>query len=684
MNSAMNTFTKNTASEIAHLRKRVTELEEKLRNLSPIPERSLHADRSGDGKESHPSLSLFLNTAVEQKNILKSVLESVDVGVIVANRQGEIILFNPASRRIIGSDPMEPVNSWVNQYGCYDLETNELIDIENFPLVAAIQGKAVTDIKFLVRNDKLPEDVIVVATANPIRDPDGNLNGGVVLLRDITKSQTDSIELARRSTAITDAQHAADTQKRLLEAILNSVDIAVTVSNKQGEFVFFNPAARHILGVGPVSGVENWTPKYGIYRSDQVTPYPPEELPLARALRGETVHDDELYIRNPEISDDILLCVTATPFTSPPGDFEGAVCIFRDITEQKRSQQTLEVSEERFRAFMENLPAIAFIKNSNGQYIYGNHAFLSYHDTTAEDIESGKVTDFDLTQRDSAERIRENDTHVINGQTPLHVGEHLIKLDETAAWFSVYKFGLSGTSGEPLLGGIAVDVTERREYAQRLEADEQLLRNMIELQEKERLLVAHDIHDGFVQDVVGAKMLSETIRGKLNPSLNPAAQHQFNEISDALARAISDARRLVSELRPLVIDDEGVVAAIRFLISEKRYAEFMKITFIPQMSNERFDPLLEGNIFRIVQESLNNAERHSEAGTVSINLKATKSRIELSISDDGIGFNPAQISSERFGLRGMRERARIFGGDLQVDSAPGNGTRIQVTFPLKQ
>lgn len=679
----MNPSSQNTESEIAHLRNRVAELEAKLQNLSSIPQGPLNAADNGDRDENLPSLSLFLNTPVEQKNILESVLESADVGVIVANRQGEIILSNPASRRIIGSDPLERVNNWVDQYGCYDPETNALIDIESFPLVAAIQGKPVTDIKFLIRNDNLPEDVIVVATASPIRDSDGNLNGGVVLLRDITKSHTDSIELARRSVAITDAEQAADTQKRLLEAVLNSVDIAVTVSNKQGEFVFFNTAARNILGVGPVSGVENWTPHYGIYRSDQLTPYPAEQLPLARALRGETVYDEELYIRNPEISDDVLLCVTATPFISHPGDFEGAVCIFRDITEQKRSQRTLEVSEERFRAFMENLPAIAFIKNTTGQYIYGNHAFLSYHDTTAEDLETGCVTDFDLTQRDSAERIRKNDTQVIKGQTPLHVGEHLIKLDKTVAWFSVYKFRLSGASGEPLLGGIAVDVTERREYAQRLEADEKLLRNMIELQEKERLLVAHDIHDGFVQDVVGAKMLSETIQGKLNPSLNPAAQRHFNEISAALARAISDARRLVSELRPLVIDDEGVVAAIRFLISEKRYAEFMKITFIPQMSKERFDPLLEGNIFRIVQEALNNAERHSEAGTVSINLTATKSLIELSISDDGIGFNPTQISTERFGLRGMRERARIFGGDLQVHSTPGNGTKIQVSFPLK-
>ncbi|MDG2409259.1 MAG: PAS domain-containing protein [Pirellulales bacterium] len=680
----MNPSTQNTESEIAHLRKRVAELEAKLQNRTSIPQGTLNAADRGDRNENLPSLSLFLNTAIEQKNILEAVLESVDIGVIVANRQAEMIFFNSAAGRILGCGPVNGVENWATRYGFYDPETNDLLDIENFPLVGAIRGRAVTDVKILIRNDQAPGDVLVVANSSTIRDSDGNLNGGVLLLHDITKSHADEIELTRRSAAITDAQYAAETQKGLLESILNNVDIAVTVSNKDGEFVFFNPAAHHILGVGPVSGVKNWTPQYGIYRPDRVTPYPAEELPLARALRGETVHDDELYIRNPGKSNDILLCVTATPFSSPPGDFEGAVCIFRDITEKNRSQRTLEMSEERFRAFMENLPAIAFIKNTAGKYIYGNHAFFSYHDTTANNIKTGCVTDFDLTERDSAERIRENDAAVFNGRTPLHVGEHLIKLDKTAAWFSVHKFRLSGPSGEPLLGGIAVDVTERRGYARRLEDNEKLLRNMIELQEKERLLVAHDIHDGFVQDVIGAKMLSETIQGKIKTSENSAEQHQFDEISSALARAITDARRLVSELRPLVIDDEGVVAAIRFLISEKRYAEFMKITFIPQTSMKRFDPLLEGNIFRIVQEALNNTERHSEAGAVSINLRVTTSHVKLSIRDDGIGFNPTNIPTDRFGLRGMRERVRIFGGDLHIHSTPGEGTAIEVSFPLKK
>ena len=133
----------------------------------------------------------------------------------------------------------------------------------------------------------------------------------------------------------------------------------------------------------------------------------------------------------------------------------------------------------------------------------------------------------------------------------------------------------------------------------------------------------------------------------------------------------------------MVIDDEGITEAIRYLIAEKRYAEAVKITFIPNGPASFLDPLLEGNLFRIVQESLNNIIRHSEAGSVFIELKSTESQVTLSITDDGVGFEPKNLPLDRFGIRGMRERARVFGGRLEVCSSPGSGTTIRADIPCK-
>ena len=682
----MNRSIENGETEIARLRDRVKELETILQSAAAAHDLAKDPSTPSQGRSpwnAPESLSIFIRTAVEQKNILESVLESVDVGVIVSNIHGEMMLFNAAAQRIVGIGPVSGTDNWSPRYGCYRPNGIDLFPTDELPLARALLGESVRDTPIFIRNDDVPKGTLVSASANPIRDPHGTLTGGVVLFRDITKTNANEIELARRTVALAEAQQDTETQKRLLESVLDSIDIAVTVSNKAGEFAFFNPAARQILGMGPVTGVENWSPQYGCYRIDGVTPYPADQLPLARALRGESVHNEELYIRNPETSEDVLLCITAKPFITPAGDFDGAVCVFRDITKEKVAQQKLELSEERFRAFMENLPAISFIKNNAGQYIYGNHAFFSYHATDVSELTNGSVTDYDLTQKESAEIIQEHDARVLAGETPLHVGEHLINFDGSTTWFSVYKFRLLGPTGEILLGGIAVDVTESREYSERLEADEKLLRKMIDLQERERLLVAHDLHDGFVQDVVGAKMLIEALKGQLTGRTDLGLDNHFLEISEALGRAIADARRLISELRPLVIDEEGVVEAIRYLIAEKRYAESMKITFVTQMGPARLDPLLEGNIYRIVQEALNNSERHSEAGTVAINLGIFGEMIELSVADDGKGFNLDQVPSERFGLRGMRERARLFGGKLKIASSPGKGTRIEAQLPVK-
>ena len=212
--------------------------------------------------------------------------------------------------------------------------------------------------------------------------------------------------------------------------------------------------------------------------------------------------------------------------------------------------------------------------------------------------------------------------------------------------------------------------------------DAKLLRDIIDLHEQERTLVAYDIHDGFVQEVVGAKMLLESMLANNGQTADEKTSHLIEQIRCALTRAIDDARRLVSELRPLTINEGDIVTAIRCLIAEKRYSESMKITFTPEGRFNYNAPLLCGNLFRIVQESLNNVARHSKAATVVIDLTSTETEITIAVADDGIGFDPEKIAQNHHGIRGMRERARIFGGELTVSSGLGRGTKIIAHIPV--
>src|SRR4029079_11843353 len=128
-------------------------------------------------------------------------------------------------------------------------------------------------------------------------------------------------------------------------------------------------------------------------------------------------------------------------------------------------------------------------------------------------------------------------------------------------------------------------------------------------------------------------------------------------------------------------EQHGIVAAIEFLVEEARRG-IAAIEFRHPQKFQRLLPQLESAIFRIIQEALTNARRHSRARRVEIDLSATDERVHVSVRDWGVGFDPSIVSNERYGLRGIRERAKVLEGTAAVRSAPGQGTTIEVEFPL--
>lgn len=136
-------------------------------------------------------------------------------------------------------------------------------------------------------------------------------------------------------------------QTQILQSILDSMGDGVVVANERGQFMQFNPAAERILGLGPSDvGPEEWTRQYGCYLPDGVTPCPPEQLPLARALRGDVVAEDELFIRNASLPRGAWISVTGRPLREASGALKGGVVVFRDISERKRMDEALRNSHE--------------------------------------------------------------------------------------------------------------------------------------------------------------------------------------------------------------------------------------------------------------------------------------------------------------------------------------------------
>jgi len=228
--------------------------------------------------------------------------------------------------------------------------------------------------------------------------------------------------------------------------------------------------------------------------------------------------------------------------------------------------------------------------------------------------------------------------------------------------------------------GVGRDVSRRRLAEDELRDEQRILRQLLDLQERERQLLAYEIHDGLVQQMTGSLMHFEAAISAAPTDAN-RLQREADIAGDLLRESIREARRLISGLRPPILDEHGIAAAIEYLANETR-RERVAVELDIQMTTRRLIPQLENTLFRIVQEALTNVVRHSRAPQVTVAVRQTDHQIQVTVADDGIGFLPDQVPQHRFGLRGIRERAKLLGGAARILSRPGAGTRIEVELPL--
>ena len=208
--------------------------------------------------------------------------------------------------------------------------------------------------------------------------------------------------------------------------------------------------------------------------------------------------------------------------------------------------------------------------------------------------------------------------------------------------------------------------------------DRQLLQRLLEIQERERQLVSYEIHDGIAQYLAGAIMHFQAWEAALGD--HPGVG-ELREGMRLLRAAADESRRLIGGLRPPALDELGIVEAIDSLVADAR-VEVPEIEFRHRLPGPRLPPGLETTIFRIVQESLSNVRKHAAARSATVAVTRAGDAVTIRVSDDGRGFDPATVPADRFGLEGIRQRTRLFGGTCRIDAAPGRGTTVEVVLPV--
>jgi PAS domain S-box-containing protein len=353
--------------------------------------------------------------------------------------------------------------------------------------------------------------------------------------------------------------------------------------------------------------------------------------------------------------------------------------VVRDVTQHKESEARLRSNEEKLRTISDAALDAVVMMDAQGSAVHWNPAAQKMFGYTAEEV-LGR----DIHQLLAPERLRGTANDALQyffGTGQGRAVGRIIELQAIRRDGEEFPIEISlapiRIDGDWCAVAVIRDITERKLAEQKLRDEQHTLRRLLKAHDQERKLIAYEIHDGLAQQLIAGIMQCQASIGR-GPEHWTAPQ----ELLDTLRKCLGETRRLISGLRPPILDEFGVVTAIENLLEETRQGGGPEIEFHSDVAFDRLEPVLENTIYRVIQESLTNACRHSQSARVMIELHEQDGSIRVLVQDWGVGFDPQQVDRTHYGLAGMRERARLLGGDVFVDSRPGEGTAVRVTLPV--
>jgi len=327
--------------------------------------------------------------------------------------------------------------------------------------------------------------------------------------------------------------------------------------------------------------------------------------------------------------------------------------------------------DSNFQSLLEHSPDMILTVDRDGRITYFNHGPMP----GAEDLMG--TTGFGYLKAEYREPCRE----LLRQACATGEARHVEVLDVFDIWWScrVVPLGEAGQGAAAMI--ICSDVTERKRAEAALRGEQALLRKLLEIHEGDRRRLAHEIRDGLAQEMTGALLRLQGFREQVGRRADEAWR-SFDEGLRILSAGIGRARQLAASVRPTALDELGIVTTLEDLIAHCQARGGQQIEFVCRGHLPRLAGPLEHALFRIVEESLHNAWRHSQSSRILVEISSEAGQVRATVQDWGVGFDPATVTERFFGLQGVRERARLLGGSADIRSTPGQGTRVVVGLPL--
>jgi len=480
--------------------------------------------------------------------------------------------------------------------------------------------------------------------------------------------------------------------------LIEMMPVAVYVCDTSGVIQTYNNRAVELWGRAPNPGdtTQRFCGSLHLYSPDG-KPVPHEESPMAEVLRtGVQVRDVEIVIERPDGSR-ITVQVYVVPLRSGKEELTGAVNCFQDITERKRAEeQALQNSrkiqamsvqrEEYLRLVIDTIPTMAWSSAPDGVVDFLNKRWSDYTGLSLEQFlkePTGPIHPEDLSKALEKWAVNMATGGAYEDEMRLR------RADGEYRWFLVRTVPLRDEQGNIIKWyGTSADIEDRKraesalqDAASQLEA---LTRRLVDLQESERKDLARELHDRIGQNLTALNINLNILRTTLPPQASDELRARLADSEKLIESTTAAIGNVVSELRPPMLDDHGLVLAFEWYAKQFSTRTGIAVAVRRLEPAERLAPEMEIVLFRIAQEALNNVLKHARASRVEITLERSGSECVMSVEDDGVGYDAAERRAAQrpgLGMVTMRERSQAVGGKFEVRAVAGGGTRLTVKVP---
>jgi PAS domain S-box-containing protein len=616
------------------------------------------------------------NALRDSERHIQAIFRNAPDAVVVVDNQGIITKWNPEAERIFGWKENEIKGQVLS----------ELIIPERS------RGKNESDVKgFFIPGDPMltAGTIDLPAIKKDQSSVDVSLKTSPVVLEQkqfficFIRDITGRIEMERKlktfneelSTQVADKTSELSKAKDLADKLIDSLPGVFYFFDANGKFIRWNKEFERATG----------------YSSEEIADMHPtdffsgdEKKYIAERIEGvfvKGINDAEANFLTR------LGALIPYYFKAVLINLDGKPCLLGngiDITQRKKAETELIASEHKYKLLFESNPLPMWMLNLPAYTVndVNNAALLQYGYTKEEFL---KLSVFDFRPPEDIEKFMAATNTKFRGIHHSGIWRHIRK-NGTIIYVDIITYDIN-YKGQQIRLVLANDVTEKYIAEEKLKESYDAIRKLTEylqnVREEERLYMAREIHDELGQLLTVMKMDVAWINRRTEPE-NTGIKEKLSEILSVIDTTAKAVRRIASELRPSLLDDLGLVAAMEWHLEEfEKRSGISKELYIPDTEIILPDSLKIG-IFRIFQESLTNVARHAEATKVIVSLIQNDKELVLTIKDNGKGFDEKEGDKKTLGLLGMKERTQMMGGEYSISGIAGEGTIVTVMIPLPE